>query len=603
MAKDCSSSADRTVRWLALGCGLFVWCFYLLRAAPTTYLLDSSELVNASWSLGISHPPGHPGFHILSYVAGLVPVGPFPWRIHLFAAGCTALGVGLLPLISHRIRPLDTALSRSLAVLFSLMTGLTTALILQSIRGEVYSLQFLVASVILWLLASRDKLGARSLTLTAVALGIGLLNHHYLTFFLFPAVLVWLALARLGSAVVRTAVAWSSATGAALLLGYGALLARGAARPHGSWAWPDSLQSLYWVVSAQAFQKTAAKVATVDPATGCAKLALLFMEQVGPLALLLAFGGLLVLALQHARIGVPLVVLLVCNLATQFIFNFDPWNPDVLGYFMASFAVVALSLTWVFQQLCDAKHRSNIVRLTGYGLLPLTIAFWGVAASADGRTRDLSHYRESEIFRDAILRTAPAETLWVTAYFETAFQTWYAQGPEDQRPDLIHLHRSFRTYKHYDAMVLAREPRLSSVLKADASRGGLSVAALSTWDARAAVRVEPDELVSDEELAHLTAGTAALDWTDMRPTSEERERSARTGLSRWRLRFPPGSAFELQTSRNLIWWSVGYARFLQRTGRPESAAAFLGLALEQSPNDPDLLALQRQLQTPARADD
>ena len=409
---------------LAAGCGIAAWLFYLWRAAPTTYLLDSSELVNATWSLGISHPPGHPAFHLLSYLAGLVPLGPYPWRIHLFAASCTALAVAMLPLIADRLASVTTRFALLTVGSFTLLVGASTALVLQSIRGEVYSLHFLVAVSTLWLMASVEQLGLRALTLCAVVLGVGLLNHHYLTFFLFPAVLIWLLLARFGGRATLAGVAASLVVGLSLVGGYAALFARGPARPHGSWAWPESMENLYWVVSAQAFQKTAAKVVTVDVATGLSKVSLLFMEQVGPLGLLLGAVGLVGLAATKPRVGLPLSLVVVFNLATQFIFDFDPWNPDVLGYFMVSVAALGLGAGWLLVQLAEGASRSNIVRLTAYGLMPLTALFWGIAEAADGRTRDLTDYRESEVFRDAFLRNAPPDSLWVTAYFETAFQTW-----------------------------------------------------------------------------------------------------------------------------------------------------------------------------------
>ena len=594
-------SPTRQLRWMAAGCGIAVWLLYLLRAAPTAYLLDSSELVNATWSLGISHPPGHPAFHLLSYLAGLIPVGPYPWRIHLFAASCTAASVALVPLIADRLRPLETRFAQVTAATFALLSGASTALLLQSIRGEVYSLHLIVATVTVWLLVSRNQLGIRALTLSAVALGVGLLNHHYLTLFLFPGVLLWLMLAQFGRRLASAAVGWSMVTGGALVLGYAALLARGAARPHGSWAWPESLSNLYWVVSAQAFQKTAAKVVTVDVATGFAKVALLFMEQVGPLALLIGVGGLVGLGIRRPRIGLPLLTLLTCNLATQFIFDFDPWNPDVLGYFMVSIVLLTLGAIWFLQELTEATVSTNILRLTGYGLLPLTVLFWGLAEASDGRTRDLGSYRESELFRDATFRSAPTETLWITAYFETAFQSWYAQGPEDQRPDITHVHRSFRTYPHYDSMIAASDPRLAAVIAAPASTASLAPAALTVWAQRAAVRIEPDELVAPAEAAHLLAGADGLVWRPEAPTSAERKAAASVAFEVWRRRFQNAPTFELQSSRNLIWWSVGYARFLQRTGTPEAAASFLSLALAQSPRDPDLLALQRQLHGAAAA--
>lgn len=600
MAEPVSTDRSR-LRLLSAVSGLSVWLVYLWRAAPTTYLLDSSELVNATWSLGISHPPGHPAFHLLSYLAGLVPLGPYPWRIHLFAATCTALAVSLLPLVADRLAAVSSRFALLTVGSFTLLVGTSTALLLQSIRGEVYSLHFLVAVATIWLMVSVEHFGLRALTLCALVLGVGLLNHHYLTFFLFPAVLAWLLLARFGSRALLVGVAASLAVGTSLVAGYAALVARGAARPHGSWAWPDSLQDLNWVVSAQAFQKTAAKVVTVDVATGLTKVSLLFMEQVGPMGLLLGAAGLVGLAVTRPRIGVPLNILVLCNLATQFIFDFDPWNPDVLGYFMVSVAALGLGAGWLLQQLADGVSRPNIVRLTAYGLLPLTALFWGLAEAEDGRTRYLAGYRESEVFRDAFLRDAPPDSLWVTSYFETAFQTWYAQGPEDQRPDVVHLHRSFRTYPHYDAMILAAEPRLAPLLEADAGIAALSTAGLSAWAARSAVRMEPDELVSSAELQHLLAGEGGLVWQTLSPTAAERRRAAAASLAVWQTRFAAASSFELQSSRNLIWWSVGYARFLQRTGEGQAAAGFLSMALLQSPNDPDLLSLMREISDPRSA--
>jgi hypothetical protein len=589
-------STDRSqLRLLSALSGVAIWVFYLWRAAPTAYLLDSSELVNATWSLGISHPPGHPAFHLLSYLAGLVPLGPYPWRIHLFAATCTALAVSLLPLIADRLAVVSSRFALATVGSFTLLVGTSTALLLQSIRGEVYSLHFLVAIATLWLMVSVEQLSLRALMLCALVLGIGLLNHHYLTFFLFPAVLAWLLLARFGTRPLLAGVAASIGIGLSLVAGYAALLARGAARPHGSWAWPDSLQDLYWVVSAQAFQKTAAKVVTVDVMTGLIKVSELFMEQVGPLGLLLGAAGLVGLAVTKPRVGLPLSILVVFNVATQFIFDFDPWNPDVLGYFMVSVAALGLGAGWLLQQLAEGASRSNIVRLTAYGLLPLTALFWGIAEAADGRTRDLAEYRESEVFRDTVLRDAPPDSLWVTAYFETAFQTWYAQGPEDQRPDIVHLHRSFRTYPHYDAMIVASEPRLAPLLQADASVAALSIAGLSAWADRSAVRMEPDGLVSRGERQHLLADAGGLAWRTAVPTAEEREEAAAAALLAWETRFPTGSSLELQSSRNLIWWSIGYARFLQQTGDRSAAAGFAAMALERSPNDPDLLGLMRAI--------
>ncbi len=150
-------------------------------------------------------------------------------------------------------------------------------------------------------------------------------------------------------------------------------------------------------------------------------------------------------------------------------------------------------------------------------------------------------------------------------------------------------------------MILAAEPRLAPLLEADAGIAALSTAGLSAWAARSAVRMEPDELVSSAELQHLLAGEGGLVWQTLSPTAAERRRAAAASLAVWQTRFAAASSFELQSSRNLIWWSVGYARFLQRTGEGQAAAGFLSMALLQSPNDPDLLSLMREISDPRSA--
>ena len=56
----------------------FAW--YVLHAAPTTWLLDSAELTATTTALGISHPPGHPAFHLLAWPLQLLRYRSM-WRV------------------------------------------------------------------------------------------------------------------------------------------------------------------------------------------------------------------------------------------------------------------------------------------------------------------------------------------------------------------------------------------------------------------------------------------------------------------------------------------------------------------------------------------
>ena len=65
---------------------------YWLTLAPTVTFVDSGELIAASSTLGVAHPPGFPLYILLAKLATLVPLGTIPVRIHVLSAAiCVAL--------------------------------------------------------------------------------------------------------------------------------------------------------------------------------------------------------------------------------------------------------------------------------------------------------------------------------------------------------------------------------------------------------------------------------------------------------------------------------------------------------------------------------
>ena len=52
------------MKYKSIGISIFLLCFfvYLRTLCSTVYVGDSGELIPASYSLGIAHPPGYPIF-------------------------------------------------------------------------------------------------------------------------------------------------------------------------------------------------------------------------------------------------------------------------------------------------------------------------------------------------------------------------------------------------------------------------------------------------------------------------------------------------------------------------------------------------------------
>ena len=85
---DGESRADHLLR---AGVGLLAFSAYVLTAAPGAFWLDSGELAAAGVTLGIAHPPGHPLYVVLAYIASWIPLGSAGFRVTLLSGAMGAL--------------------------------------------------------------------------------------------------------------------------------------------------------------------------------------------------------------------------------------------------------------------------------------------------------------------------------------------------------------------------------------------------------------------------------------------------------------------------------------------------------------------------------
>jgi hypothetical protein len=566
----------------------FVFC-----AGPETYLLDSPELVAATVGLGVSHPPGHPAFHLLSWPFLLVPVGGLAFRVHLACGLWSAASGALVLLIADRSGWVANRRTLVAASLAALGVGLSQALLFQAIRAEVYSLNLFTTLVAWWAVCRPGPTRLRHWVVAAAALGIGLLNHHYLTLFTFPAFALRFAMSSPAGDRLRSLAAATTVGGAALM-GYGYLLARGFAQAVPAWIWPVDANGLLWHVSAAAFQKTASRAAQVDPIAGFTSALNLMAESLTWPWLIGAALGLGLLIRRQPRLGLPLAVLVVCNLTTQILFDFDPANPDVLGYFMPAFAALGVLVCYALSVLAKYVPASpaGSLLLTTAGALALLVGAF--VPSAPGRTRSLHDYYDSGLLLRE-LEQAPPETTVVTAYFETSFLWWNERAVHDARPDLHVLHRSWRTYPHFDQMLLTGDPSLARLLDDHPERGGLSVDALVELAGRRAVLLQPEELSTSSEA--LVSRPIGLFWQVV-PASASAQLpppsvDAFVATSS-RVADSSRIAVDSQLRRNLVWAAYQHARLVCSTPEfagqcPEFVEAGRALAPSDSMWD-DLLA-------------
>ncbi|MCP5097029.1 MAG: DUF2723 domain-containing protein, partial [Chloroflexi bacterium] len=173
----------------------------ILAALLPTYLLTMSSLVGrddvfefqvVTPQLGIVHPTGYPLYLMLGKLFTLLPISTSAWRLNFASVVYAVVGLGVLALLMWGAwkRPF-------IGIITAVVIGLSPTFWSQAIIAEVYTLHFLIVSLVLWLLIvgyvqnqpTLPFLRHRQHILIAIAalLGLGLTNH-LTTLILIPAV-------------------------------------------------------------------------------------------------------------------------------------------------------------------------------------------------------------------------------------------------------------------------------------------------------------------------------------------------------------------------------------------------------------------------------
>ncbi len=181
---------------------------YVFTLAPTVTLWDAGELIAASKTLGIPHPPGTPLFVLMAHVwASLVPIGEFAWRTNLLSAGFSAAGSALWFLSAHVILTRVDGVagprpgSRNLFTLAgaagaACISAFTYTQWQNSNETEVYAVATFTIAAVVWLAlrwrAQRGTPAATKCLLLAIYLGGLSIGNHLLALLVGPGLVAFL---------------------------------------------------------------------------------------------------------------------------------------------------------------------------------------------------------------------------------------------------------------------------------------------------------------------------------------------------------------------------------------------------------------------------
>jgi hypothetical protein len=493
------SSALRALPLDRIVLALLVWVGAVWFAAPGLTWLDSSELTAAGVTLGVPHAPGHPLYVMLAHLASLIPFGTTAFRVALLSGICAAAAAWFTAdLVEELTLEEDSPATRRLAAFtVALLLSISGAVWQQAVRAEVYTLHL---ALILW--ATRDALRWRRdtskgrnarLARVAFTLGLAAANHHLLTFLHLPALLFLLMATPVtpgddrGSRIFR-AVSW--ALPAALL--YAVLPLRALTDPLMNYGDPRTMGRLWDLVTASVFQASITE-SSVSFAENLYVALRMLSDTIGAPVLFLALIGCWRLARRSPVLAATLCIAVLGNLASKVSMVIDPTNPDALGYFQTSLALLAalagVAIVW------GLTHASQVIRVTGVAIIGIAVLWTGTATLLEFGRIDHRAENTPMITDMALLKEAPPGSLWLTANTFLHFNRLSHQAVDGYRPDVLTAHQGLGQHVEGGAplreSLMRRDESLEPLLEAASHTEGFPTEAVLDLARERPVMVEP----------------------------------------------------------------------------------------------------------------
>jgi hypothetical protein len=600
---------DPTVRLAALALAAGVpLAAYLATASVHDYWLDGGEFTAQAVDLDIAHPPGHPLAGLLARLVAFLPLGPIPLRVALAQALCAAAAAAFLfSAIDTTVRSLGVARDR-LAVPLALggtwLVATSYAWWFQAVRPEVYALEALLVCVaierVVALEAAWPTHDVRPLYTAALALGLGLANHHFIAVLAFPALAP--TLARVYRARGLRPLAFCALAVALGLATYVYLPVRASTDPPMNIGDPTDFARTLWVVSARVYAQGSGLDAPQPLLERVADVVVILVEDLHGVVLLLASLGLYALLRTAGarRIGVVWLLVLVVNLGARAWLKAVRNNPDAEGYMMPGVAALgALATALVAAILARVGQRADGAPKATAVLVALVVAALGLAQLHHSAARSsLAGFHATDAFDEEQLRRLPPHAVVLAYDPQTAFRHWGVQAVERVRPDVTLVPMPFLDYPGVIDLLLARDPALAGLLRGYLFEGELRQPDIQSLAAERPLFVELDPRVPQQLYDTLLPAGLLYEVVDAGVTRSDvldAAQAQRAVFARLYTNLAE-EAREAETSRRLLWRHYLDTLYFAHFGAREPARASLERALAIQPAARELRALDAALE-------
>ncbi len=603
MDQERAQLAPWSVTWIA---GLLPLAYYLATASAHGHWLDAGEFMAAARDLGIAHPPGQPLNAVVSAFFARLPVGPLALRVAVESSVMAAVAIAFFyRAVFHTLVGIgerDGRRASGLALGAAWIVAGGSGFWLQAVRPEVYALEAALSAIVIDALirfeVAEPSEDLRPLYVAAFIEGLGLANHHFLAILLLPV-----AAPTLGRVFARRGFIGLFGMIVAPVMGlatYVYLPIRAGQEPALNLGDPSTIPRLFWVVSAQAFQKNTGVGAPLPFGDRVLDVVVGLFETLGPLALCLGVLGLYsTLRMQRTRRFGALwaIALFICCAARAWL-GFVRGNPDALGYlavaYMALSALGACALAIAFDFIVEARpHLAKPTRVMAYACAALML----LRLVSNAEAQSAASFAATDAFDEMTRRTLPSRAIVLAHNPSTIFRHAGAEAEEHLRPDVTLVPVPLLDYPGMVDALLARAPELKALLRGYLLEGSFARAELQSLAARRPLLIELDPRVSPALFDTLVPEVGFYRvLPDGLTTGDERSGAAQQRKTYALLYKRLGEGrHEPQTNGLLLYRHYNDTLYYAHLGDRDAAREMLTLALACQPLSKELSGLKEAL--------
>lgn len=427
------------------------FCIYLFFSPPGIVFGDSPELILASYSLGITHPPGYPLYSLLTKAFHyIVPFLSYAKACNTFSAFISSISLFIF------FKTLERAnVSILICTLSTLTLAFSEVYFKQSQISEVYSLNNFFFVTLLFLITSYYfNPQKRKIFLAFFLIGLGLANHHTLLSFLVVGILFFFLLVKKNIKTFLIALLF-------LILGlttYLYLPVRSMSNPVLDWGDPESIGNFLEVILRKQFGFGGGERSFEKFLNQLLSYGIFLWEQLFIL-IILSILGIYLLFRQEKKLLLPIFLIFLINgLLTPIVLNSTEEDFFLVKEFLTPSLIMAIFFVAYGAGNFNPKRWFVYLYLSLF-IFSLGYKFYLDVDSLDKR-KDIYSYR---LAKDS-LEFLPQGAFIIGESDYTLFPLWYLQYVEGVRKDVTVLDADFLMLPWYQRQNITRIPILKELI-------------------------------------------------------------------------------------------------------------------------------------------